>query len=178
MDWSAVHLDETELRLMRTFVDLAPQAGVGTRALAQASRVALGDSDGWQRCVPGGPTGILWRISEVSDASMLAPFQTNPARDMAEVITTRFAQNQHLKPFVRRVMHYDMLHPVQALARMQRTAKVMFACCARQPAPGVVAHMALNLVYTALVFLWLFDRSAGDATTRAATVTTGRWFRW
>jgi len=178
MDWTALPLDATELHLMRVFVDRVPQDGVGPRALAQASRAALDDPQAWRRHFPGGPTGILWRISEVSDASMLAPFESNPARDMAEVITTRFAQNQHLKPFVRRVMHYDMRHPVQALARMQRTAKVMFACRAVQPTPGVFAHITLNLVYTALVVRWLLDRSDADAATRSATVAATRLFRW
>ena len=49
---------------------------------------------------------------------------------------------------------------------MDRTARVMFECVAQATPPSRAALIALNLTYTAIVFVWLFDRSPADAFTR------------
>lgn len=149
--------------------------GVGRRTLALAAAEVFGDRADWKR-VFDDPTVALWFVSDVSDASMRAAFTRVPARGMAEVIDLRLDQNVSLKPFVRRVMAFDMLHPFQALARMQRTAGVMFACLPPgQDGPGFFRLALLNLAYTGVVFIWLADRSAGDRRTKALTLKVMRW---
>ena len=124
----------------------------------------------WRAHFPRGPTDALWFISAASDASMRAAFVDQPAADMATVIGERFEQNRDLKPFVRRVMDYDVLHPIQALHRMQRTAAVMFDCLppGRRASTGF-GRARLNLIYTGLVLLWLLDRSPNDRRTFVVT---------
>lgn len=176
MDWSTLGAPPDRTRLAQAIVRVAAQTGVNRRCLALAAADAFGDDQAWRRIFPCGPTEALWFISEVSDASMHAAYSARPAASVAEVIETRFDQNAALKSFVRAVMRYDLLHPVQALRRMQRTARVMVACLeARQPLRGFVELTILNLVYTGLVFVWLFDRTEKDRFTRRVTRTvTGR----
>lgn len=101
-----------------------------------------------------------------------------PADDLAAVVVERLRQNGELKPFVRRVMAFDIRHPVQALGRMQRTANVMFRCLGPQTLPPSFADLTvLNLIYTAIVFFWLFDRSPGDARTRSLAAQATRLVR-
>ena len=89
---------------------------------------------------------------------------------MSEVILERLSQNTALKPFVRRVMLFDLLHPVQALARMQRTSRVMLACLGPHSGHAEAARVTLlNLAYTAIVFAWLFDREGEGGLTRDLT---------
>lgn len=177
MDWSALDLEDDEGRLLHQLVKLAPRHGVGARGLAEAACEEFGDRERWKTLFPGGVTQALWRISEISDASMRTPFLEHPAQGMTQVIEERFDQNRDLKPFVRGVMQYDVLHPVQALARMQRTAKVMFDCRKPRREPGFATLVSLNLSYTLLVFIWLCDRSPGDARTRSATLAIMRVLR-
>lgn len=156
--------------LAQALVDIAARRGWGRGAMAEASTQVFGARDRWRDIFPRGPVQVIWFISEVSDASMRAAFADRPAPDMTAVIATRFSQNRRLKAFVRRVMGFDLAHPVQALARMQRTARVMFDCLApdrRGSSP--LGRAALNLVYTGLVFIWLLDRSPDDRHTLTAT---------
>jgi hypothetical protein len=169
MNWDALPSDPCQLRLAKCFVDAVPDCDVSRVALERASRNAFGDSARWEEFFPAGPTEMVWFVSEVSDASMQAAYSAKPAQRIADVITERLAQNAELKPFVRRVMQYDALHPFQALTRMQRTAKVMYACRAGAERPGLISSALLNVCYTALVFFWLYDRSPGDVRTKAAT---------
>ncbi|MFO1013775.1 MAG: hypothetical protein U1E50_08425 [Caulobacteraceae bacterium] len=144
--------------------DNLPDADPDRRRLAEAVlRRAPAEGLG-AVAFPGGVKAAIWFISEASDASMAAAFSTQRAQSMSDVIDLRFAQNRDLKGFVRRVMFFDLLHPVQALQRMQRTARVMFRCLgAAKPTPMAVT--CLNLAYTLVVFRWLLDRSAEDAAT-------------
>jgi len=115
-------------------------------------------------------------VSEVSDASMRKAFEETSARNMSEVIEERLDQNVSLKSFVDQVMGYDLLHPIQALARMQRTARAMCNCLAPDLRQQSYARLAfLNIVYTVLVFIWLHDRTASDRRTKAATRAAMRW---
>jgi hypothetical protein len=63
--------------------------------------------------IPRGSRNAIWFISEVSDASMAFPFVDSPAPSILPVIITRLDQNDHLKPFVCKVMLFDViLQPV------------------------------------------------------------------
>jgi hypothetical protein len=170
VDWTAGPAAPDRIRLGQVFVCNAPTLGLSRANLTKSSEEAFGDGKRWMVLFPRGLTEVIWLISEVSDASMCAAFSFGPAPDIASVIQIRFDQNAALKPFVRRVMEYDIMHPVQALARMQRTARAMYGCLSEaRTKPGAGGLTILNLVYTGLVFLWLLDRTAGDRLTRAAT---------
>lgn len=152
---------EAPLQLARALVDITPRRGWGARAMQEASEAACADRHAWRIWFPRAARDAIWFISDVSDASMASAFKASPAPDLRAVIVERLAQNSDLKPFVRRVMLFDLLHPVQAVARMDRTARVMLACLAphgRRPPASL-----LNFAYTLVVFIWLFDGSAGDA---------------
>jgi hypothetical protein len=177
MDWTALTADEHQVRLARSVVGVVPLCGVNRAALAKAAQAAFGDPWKWTEIFPGGPTATIWFVSDISDASMRAAYRLAPAERMADVITERFAQNAGLKPFVKQVMRYDVCHPVQALARMQRTARAMYACKAFPGRPGIVRLAALNVIYTALVFYWLADRSPDNGRTKAATEAAMRVLR-
>ena len=178
MRWDAFPAPPRRIAFARALVEATERQGFSRRATATASTTSLGSAKAWHALFPGGPTEALWLISAVSDASMRSSFADRPAADMAAVIDERFEQNSHLKGFVRRVMLYDMLHPWQALGRMQRTARVMAECLAPgRPGPGRARLTFLNLVYTMLVFHWLFDRSAGDSRTRRITRLAMRGLR-
>lgn len=169
MDWSVVDSTSERVRLAQSFVNIIPSSGVSKRTLRLAANDTLASSRDWQE-IFGGPTEALWFVSEVSDASMLAAFTNTPAQKMAEVVDVRLDQNASLKPFVNRVMRYDVLHPVQALARMQRTARVMFDCLGpREQDVSWVRLTLLNIAYTGLVFGWLMDRSECNHQTKSAT---------
>jgi hypothetical protein len=119
---------------------------------------------------PDGEREAIWFTSRISDASMKTAFDDRAAPGMSEVILTRFAQNSDLKAFVRQAMLFDMAHPLQALARMQRTARVMMACVAGGKTDWL-SLTCLNIVYTVIVFIWLFDRTKDGQRTAGAT----RW---
>jgi hypothetical protein len=166
MDWTAVKASPVKLELAKALAVHTPILGWNRQALDQVSRAAVGDPDGWRPHFPKGARDAIWFISEVSDRSMFAAFLQTPAADMAQVIATRFVQNSDLKPFVRGVMRFDLLHPLQALARMQRTARVMAACLAPSDRPpGRLRLTALNLLYTTVVFVWLGDDSIDQQST-------------
>jgi hypothetical protein len=171
MRWDALAADADRVGLARALVEATAQRGWSKRALRQASQNVAGEPEFWRSVFPSGSRDAIWFISEVSDASMKAAFDTVPAEGMSDVIAERLAQNADLKPFVRHVMFFDLLHPVQALARMQRTARVMIQCVEpeRQHVSGA-AITALNLGYTFIVFVWLLDSSRTQAMTRRTTV--------
>ena len=174
MDWNAFAAPEDRRLLSKAFVEWVPEHGVNRKTLALASEAVFGDPIRWREIFPTGATEALWFVSDVSDASMRAPFLITPAHGMAEVIDMRLDQNRSMKRFVRRVMQYDLLHPFQALARMQRTARIMYACLSANKRVSFLALVSLNLFYTTLVFLWLIDRSPNDKRTKTATARAMR----
>jgi hypothetical protein len=168
MRWDATPADPEAIALARDLVDRVPTSGWNRRTLAAASAGVLSDPERWRGLFPRGSRDAIWFVSTVSDASMKLAFAAAPAPAMSSVILERLEQNRDLKPFVRQVMRFDIIHPIQALARMDRTARVMFDCVATAP-PSRAALIALNLVYTAIVFVWLFDRGPANAFTRRVT---------
>jgi hypothetical protein len=170
MRWDAIPAPPDKLALTRDLIERVPASGWRRHTLAAASACVLSDPDGWRDFFPKGSRDAIWFVSTLSDASMKLAFATAPAPKMSTVIVERLDQNRDLKPFVRQVMLFDLIHPIPALARMDRTARVMFECLAARPTPpSRAALIALNLVYTAIVFVWLFDHSQGDAFTRSIT---------
>jgi hypothetical protein len=64
-------------------------------------------------------------------------------------------------------MQFDVLHPVQAFSRMQRTSSMMLACLPQGiEKPSGRSITGLNIVYTTIVFFWLLDRSGGNELTK------------
>lgn len=159
MRWDVVAADAEKLALAQALVPLSTKRGWNVATL----RSAAANSEAWRHHFPRGAIDAIWFISEVSDASMSVAFEGRPASRVADVISERLEQNGNLKPFVFRVMLFDMLHPFQAVARMQRTAQIMRRCLvpsARKPGTTL-----LNWAYTFIVFVWLCDRTRGDALT-------------
>jgi hypothetical protein len=170
MRWDVLDAPPEKIALARELVRVCSVSGWGRAALRAGSEVALQDPERWRLLFPAGSRDAIWFISEVSDASMRAAFEDAPARTMTEVILERLSQNTALKPFVRRVMMFDLLHPFQALARMQRTSRAMFACLMPSPSRVTGAPVTmLNLAYTAIVFAWLFDPKGEGGLTRNLT---------
>ena len=165
--WDRIASDPDKVALARALIERVPLWGWGEAVLSAASKAAFDDLTKWRQIFPRGARDAIWFISEVSDASMKLPFLSALAPSMSTVIITRLNQNRHLKPFVRKVMRFDVLHPFQALSRMQRTSRVMFACVGRtHPATSFCSVAGLNVLYTAVVFVWLFDRTDGDQLTK------------
>jgi hypothetical protein len=170
MRWDALEAPPEKFALARELVRICSARGWGRAALRAAAEIAFQDPERWRLLFPAGPRDAIWFISEVSDASMKAAFEHALAGSMSEVILERLSQNTALKPFVRRIMLFDLLHPLQALARMQRTSRVMLACLRShseraQPEPVTL----LNLAYTVIVFAWLFDPEGEGGLTRCLT---------
>jgi hypothetical protein len=164
----ALEPDPRRKALAVALIARVPATGWRRATLDAASKQALGAADGWRAYFPRGTVDAIWYVSTISDASMKLPFLAAPAASMSQVILTRLDQNAGLKPFVRRVMLFDFIHPFQAFARMHRTARVMFECLpARERGPSFLALSALNVTYTAVVFFWLFDGGADGARTAA-----------
>lgn len=168
MRWDVLEAPPEKIALARELVRICSEGGWGRAALQVGAQIALQDPELWRPLFPAGPRDAIWFISEISDASMKAAFELAPAGSMSEVILERLSQNTALKPFVRRVMMFDLLHPVQALARMQRTSRVMLACL-RSGHAQTARVTLLNLAYTAIVFAWLFDREGEGGLTRDLT---------
>ncbi len=171
MDWRAIESPPDHVALAQALVGVTARWGWNRRALDEASQTVFSDPRRWRTVFPRGAKDAIWFISRISDASMKAAFDAESALDMTDVILTRFAQNSDLKAFVRRVMLFDVVHPVQALLRMQRTARVMMACVAGGGKTDGWSLTRLNLVYTVIVFIWLFDDTPGDRRTTGVT----RW---
>jgi hypothetical protein len=170
MLWDRVGADPDRRALALALIERVPLSGWRENTLAAASETALSHPNKWRQPFPKGSRDAIWYISEVSDASMKLPFLNSPATRMSTVIITRLDQNRHLKPFVQKVMLFDLLHPMQAFSRMQRTARAMFECLPPgDPRPSLRRIGGLNLIYTAIVFVWLFDRTDGDARTKRIT---------
>ena len=131
--WDRIASDPDKVALARALIERVPLWGWGEAVLSAASKAAFDDLTKWRQISPRGARDAIWFISEVSDASMKLPFLSALAPSMSTVIITRLNQNRHLKPFVRKVMRFDVLHPFQALSRMQRTSRVMFV---RWPYPS------------------------------------------
>jgi hypothetical protein len=180
MRWDVVSAPDEKVALARELVRVTPQLGWKRRALREASLVVSGDAGRWRHCFPKGARDAIWFISEVSDASMASAFDETPAHSMANVIAERLLQNADLKPFVRKVMLFDLGHPIQAVARMQRTAHVMVRCLSpeRRRTSWAACLLALNLAYTAIVFVWLSDDTLGSARTRRLTNGLMRMLLW
>lgn len=166
MDWMSVNVASGKIAIAQEAVRLIPEYGVSTKAFAIASEAIESDASAWRRHFPGGLTEALWFISEVSDASMANAFNEAPAHDLATVVAVRLDQNASLKPFVRRVMLYDFMHPFQAIERMQRTAKVMYGCTLTMSTPSFRAVATLNCSYTLLIMLWILDLGPTNRLTR------------
>jgi hypothetical protein len=165
-----VEPDADRRALVQAIIERVPALGWRTAMLEAASQAALADPARWRSHFPRGPVDAIWCVSTLSDASMHLPFAAEPSPSMSAVIAERFDQNAALKPFVRRVMQFDVGHPFQALARMQRTARVMFASLAdARPNPSWFALAVLNVTYTSAVFAWLNDRSPDSAKAKAFT---------
>ena len=167
--WESLAAAPDRIRVAQTLVTLSAQRGWSEAVMAEAAQAALGHQERWLEHFPHGPADAIWFISEVSDASMAERFATAGAASIGAVIDERLRQNRHLKHFVWKVMLFDLLHPVQALRRMDRTARVMVRCLARPPKAGGARVHLLNGIYTLLVFVWLLDRSPGDTITRRLT---------
>lgn len=163
MRWDVLPAAQERVSLAQELVSLSPAEGWSAATLAKAAQRLWKNEEAWRRVFPGGPREALWFVSEVSDESMRAAFLLEPAASMAVVINERLAQNRKLKPFVRTVMAFDLRNPVQAVKRMQRTARVMQLCVASHI--GGPKLILLNQFYTLIVFFWLFDRSPDDAKT-------------
>jgi hypothetical protein len=177
--WDVVAVDPEKAALAQRLVDVSAQNGWNVRSLREASLSVMNDAEGWRRHFPKGSRDAIWFVSEVSDASMKAAFERVPAGGMTEVITERLAQNSELKRFVRRVMLFDLAHPIQALKRMQRTARVMVECLApERRVSGCARVSALNVAYTLVVFVWLFDGGVSQSATGVVTRTLMRWLKF
>ncbi len=157
MDWTSIAADPEKIEISEEAVRQIERHGVTLFALDSASIAVSKAASHWRYYFPGGLTDALWFISEVSDASMAQAFVDTKAQDLSQVISIRFQQNTELKKFVRRVMLYDFCHPTQAIARMQRTARIMYACTGTIEAPNRARVLGLNLYYTLLVMVWLID---------------------
>ena len=167
MLWDRITSDPEKAALARVLIERVPLCGWGQTALLAASEAAFEDATKWRRVFPRGSRDAIWFISEVSDASMTFPFIGSPAQSMSTVIIMRLEQNAHLKPFVRKVMLFDVFHPAQAFSRMQRTSRAMFTCLgagARPPSLRLIT--GLNIIYTGIIFLWLFDQTEDNARTK------------
>jgi hypothetical protein len=170
MFWEREESDPDKKALALALIERVPLSGWRGATLSAASEAAFSDAMKWRQIFPRGSLDAIWYISKVSDASMRFPFLSSPAPNMSTVIITRLDQNGHLKPFVRRVMLFDVLHPVQAFSRMQRTSRMMFACLAHgNRNPSLRSIVGLNIIYTAIVFFWLLDRSDGNRLTKRIT---------
>jgi hypothetical protein len=168
--WDQIESDPDKAALAIALIERVPLLGWRDAALSAASEAAFSDATTWRQIFPRGPLDAIWYISEVSDASMRMSFSSSPAPSMSMVIITRLDQNDHMKPFVRKVMQFDIFHPVQAFSRMQRTSRVMLTCLGTcTPTPPLRTITVLNVMYTAIVFVWLFDRTAGNALTKRIT---------
>lgn len=173
MRWDVLAADSEKLALARALVPLSAERGWGASTLRSAADAACGDAAAWRRHFPRGARNAIWFISELSDASMAAAFEGRSASRVADVIWERLQQNSDLKPFVFRVMLFDMLHPFQAVARMQRTALAMRRCLA--PGARAPGTTLLNWTYTFVVFVWLCDRTPGNALTMRVNQCLMRW---
>jgi|CXWL01.1.fsa_nt_gi hypothetical protein len=163
MQWDVLAADAEKVALAQALVPVSAKRGWGASTLRLAAAPIFDDSEAWRRHFPRGARDAIWFISEVSDSSMRAAFECHPAADIADVIRERLEQNSDLKAFVFRVMLFDVTHPFQAVARMQRTALAMRQCLAAgAKTPGATV---LNWTYTCIVFVWLCDRTRGDALT-------------
>lgn len=179
MHWDRIERDTAKRCFGRALTALVPELGWQREALDRASRDAWGQEAHWRIIFPGGVRQAIWYISDISDASMALMLSSGPLPRMSDVIAERLSQNSLLKPFVRKVMLFDFLHPIQALRRMQRTALVMIACArGTSVRPSWISATALNLAYTLVVFIWLFDRSNGDYTTHKITKALMRLIGW
>ena len=167
MLWESIASEPDKVALARALIERVPSRGWNQATLAAASKAAFDDVAKWRQTFPRGSRDAIWFISEVSDASMAFPFVDSPAPSILTVIIKRLEQNDHLKPFVRKVMLFDVIHPVQACSRMQRTSRAMIACLgAGAPPLSLRTVTALNVIYTGIVFLWLLDRTEGNARTK------------
>lgn len=169
MRWEVLTADAEKRALAQALVAISAKRGWGVAVLRSAAASTCADAEAWRRHFPRGSVDAIWFISEVSDASMALAFDGRPASCVANVIGERLEQNSDLKPFVFRVMVFDMLHPFQAVARMQRTAQVMRRCLA--PAAKAPGTTPLNWTYTFIVFVWLCDGTRDDA----LTMRLNRW---
>ena len=175
MLWDQIETDPDKRALALALIERVPHSGWRERALSAASEAVFHDPGRWRRLFPNGSRAAIWFISEVSDASMKVPFLATPAPSISAVVSARLEQNGHLKPFVRTVMLFDLFHPMQAVRRMQRTARAIFECLPRserKPSPCAIA--TLNLVYTVIVFVWLLDRTNGNKLTKWFTAKSLR----
>ena len=169
MRWDVLAAAPEKLALAEALVPISSEQGWGASALRAAASAVCDDQEAWRRHFPRGASDVIWFISEVSDASMVAAFEGHPASRIADVIWERLQQNTELKPFVFRVMLFDMLRPFQAVARMQRTAQIMRRCLASGAKTSNTT--LLNWTYTFIVFVWVCDRTRGDA----LTMRLNRW---
>lgn len=171
MNWEQVERNHVRRAVGKRLVETITRFGLNQRALTITKDDSTKEELAFCSFLAN-PTSAVWYISEISDASM-AKDSVGSTSSMAEVIWIRLHQNEHLKPFVRRIMAFDILHPIQALRRMHRTARIMYACVGT-PNASTFRAIVLNITYTIIVFRWLFDKSDGSNKTRNLTLTLMR----
>ena len=77
------------------------------------------------------------------------------------MIRIRFTQNIQNRECVRRVIRYDLFHPIRALKRMYPTVDIYctFAGDASSRIMSFIKRFSLMMTYCFIVHYWVYDRS-------------------
>jgi len=174
--WSKVEPDSKKRAFALALLDLVPSRGWGEASLSQASVLAYGDPTVWKSVFPGGTQEAIWHISELADLEMRAAFDFGVQRPpaLSAVILTRLHQNADLKKFVFRLLLVDILHPVRALTRTQRTSRHMLHCIGRGTTSTIWLQSAITVLYTFVVLTWLAEESTAPSASKRVAVFASR----
>jgi hypothetical protein len=118
------------------------------------------------------PRDVAWALNDIADSEMCRRFQGKLGVSWNELIRYRFIQNAPLKASVMRLARSDIWHPVDTLARTDKTARAMQACGAPG---GAIKRSLMVLVYSTCVLVWLVDRTPSQHLTSRAVRLFARW---
>lgn len=165
--WSTVEQDNRKRAFALALVEMVSNRGWAEASLSRASAHAYGDPTLWKSVFPGGAQEAIWYISDLADLEMRTAFldRNHPFPTLSAVILTRLHQNADLKKFVFRLLLVDILHPVRALTRTQRTSRHMLVCMG-QATSTFWMRSAITVLYTLVVLTWLVEAASVPSASR------------
>ena len=108
----------------------------------------------------GGVHATIWQVADRADRNMVRAFAHAKPATLQVLVAARLVQNRRRKRLVRKILLVDFRHPCKAIARTQRTSRLMAELAGVRPTQAFLA--ATTFAYTLVVIAWLADRSDGD----------------
>jgi len=163
MYWLHVDDNESRLALINQLMIDTKRKFWSNDVMRSASQSALGDPDAWRSYFSDYQQAI-WHMADLADREMERVLETTPPHTISEIIKLRLDQNVVHKGAVRHLFLTDVLHPILAVRRTNRTSKKILNSAGYKPEAFGIPLITAK--YTFVVMAWLVESKAGSPFSR------------